>query len=991
MTMHMRKLFAILLPLLLVSCSGKSLYSVPDTPWDLSLGNHRAVIKVKAPAEAVNLDLEWRRHDDVNGKQFLIISEAGDTIPNILRKEIDREKCSIAFGPVKKAGVYYFYYLPRTVEPKGSGGGSRGPYNPVEPAPDAAWASLAANAEAAAEVTGIQSINNYNSFYPMEVIATAQEAAAYDNAHGQPWYVFPEDRINTIRMRHDIPQKWLDVEPGADFSGSAAPNEYYTFQIGVWAPKNTVEGLAYKATDFVAGGSVIPASAITCFNLEGIGAYGDPFKKNIDVAAGDVQALWFGVDIAENQKPGTYKGVVTVSAADGRAVDVNVSVKVGGAALEDRGDAELWRHSRLRWLNSQVGVEDKPTSDYEAISVSGFDVAVAGKTLSIDKQSGLPAQLSRNGKDVLSAPLKFEVETASGKKTVSGVAEAVEATEGHATFKSSSESDGLTMSVESRTEFDGWTGVTVTLKAAGDMSVRNASLLLPLSAKQCKYFMGLGLEAQKTPTNVKCGWDRTQANRKYWPFDSFWTGNVDGGFQAEFRGSSYTGPMLNLYHPEFPASWYNEGKGGFTINGSGSTVNVTAYSGQFDMKAGEEKTFEFAILATPVKELDTYSQFAEKYFHNAAFPDPTDEDVETGVRLINVHHSNIVNPYINYPFLACDTLSRFVNHWHEKGCKVKMYYTLRELTTATYEIWAFRSLGDELLADGDGGGYCWLKEHLCDGYRVAWFQMFSFENNDGNLPTADAAVVTSPGETRLFNYYVEGLKWLVKNMDIDGLYLDDVSYDRRTLKRMRRVMDSVKPGCIIDLHSNTGFSMGPANQYTEFFPYIDKVWFGESFRYDEMTPENYLVESSGIPFGLTGDMLQGGGNRWLGMQYGMTVRYPWTTDGVLCDPRFVWKVWDDFGIENSRMIGFWEDEPLVTSSDPDVKVTSYIKEDGSLLLSLGNYAEKAKTVRLIFHSNDFKDRKLAAPEVKEFQPAQEWSLGDAITVEPKRGWLIYVK
>ena len=96
---------------------------------------------------------------------------------------------------------------------------------------------------------------------------------------------------------------------------------------------------------------------------------------------------------------------------------------------------------------------------------------------------------------------------------------------------------------------------------------------------------------------------------------------------------------------------------------------------------------------------------------------------------------------------------------------------------------------------------------------------------------------------------------MVENMDIDGIYLDDVSYDRRILKRMHRAMESVKPGCIIDLHSNTGFSKGPANQYADFFPYINKVWFGESFLYDKMTPANWLVESSGIPFGLTGDML----------------------------------------------------------------------------------------------------------------------------------------
>ena len=74
---------------------------------------------------------------------------------------------------------------------------------------------------------------------------------------------------------------------------------------------------------------------------------------------------------------------------------------------------------------------------------------------------------------------------------------------------------------------------------------------------------------------------------------------------------------------------------------------------------------------------------------------------------------------------------------------------------------------------------------------------------------------------------------------------------------------------------------------------MDKLWFVESFRYNQMSPDAWLVEVSGIPFGLMGDMLQGGGNRWLGMVYGMTARMPWTG---AADPRPVWKVWDDFGI-----------------------------------------------------------------------------------------------
>ena len=55
----------------------------------------------------------------------------------------------------------------------------------------------------------------------------------------------------------------------------------------------------------------------------------------------------------------------------------------------------------------------------------------------------------------------------------------------------------------------------------------------------------------------------------------------------------------------------------------------------------------------------------------------------------------------------------------------------------------------------------------------------------------------------------------------------------------------------------------------EHFPYINSLWFGEGYDYDE-TPDYWLVEISGIPFGLYGEMLKGGGNPWRGMLYGMT-------------------------------------------------------------------------------------------------------------------------
>jgi hypothetical protein len=402
------------------------------------------------------------------------------------------------------------------------------------------------------------------------------------------------------------------------------------------------------------------------------------------------------------------------------------------------------------------------------------------------------------------------------------------------------------------------------------------------------------------------------------------------------------------------------------------------FTGPFELKAGEERTFDFSLLVTPVKPLDTTNHFRERYWHST-------HDIPGDVNVLNVHHATPPNPYINYPFLALDTLRGFCRTNQAAGRKVKIYYTVRELTTALPELWALRSLGDEVLAGGAGGGYPWLREHLGGNYTPQWYTEV-----EGGEP--DAAILTS-GASRWYNFYVEGLNWLVRNVPIDGLYLDDVSFDRTILKRMRKVMDRARSGGLIDLHSNTAFSKGPAVQYTEFFPYVDRLWFGESFDYDAMTPEQWLVESSGIPFGLMGDMLQGGGNRWRGMVFGMTVRPPWVTDGVNCNPAPVWRVWDDFGIAEAKMIGWWDKGCPVRTGRDDVLATAYVKP-GRTLIALASWAKEPAEVWLQIDwpalGLDAGKAQLVAPEVKDFQPAKTWRLDEPIRVEPKKGWLIEV-
>jgi hypothetical protein len=157
-----------------------------------------------------------------------------------------------------------------------------------------------------------------------------------------------------------------------------------------------------------------------------------------------------------------------------------------------------------------------------------------------------------------------------------------------------------------------------------------------------------------------------------------------------------------------------------------------------------------------------------------------------------------------------------------------------------------------------------------------------------------------------------------------------------------------------------------------------------------------LVEISGIPFGLMGEMLQDGGNAWRGMAFGMTSRLPWAGD-----PRPLWKVWDEFGITESEMIGWWVEANPVKTGTPAVLATAYVKRgDGkaarpSVLIALASWAKGPVDTRLAIDWKklglDPKKAVLRAPVIDKFQDAAEFKPGDAIRVEPGKGWLLVLR
>lgn len=958
-----------------------------------SLGNHRVIVSVDKPADAVLATIDWRRRDlNPEAKNLIVVDAAtGERITNVCHFTIDREQGEVVFQPQTVPGEYYIYYLKNVM--------SGSPYYPTvnypafENTASADWvkknklSGKKAPALPAAKVVQFQAINELNSFYPMEVIATSNETARLLKEHpGEKYILFTEDRKFPIRMTTDIPYKWIADNRHDFFNGQADKGEYYVFQLGVWAARSNVENLHvdFSALTNKATGEQIPASSFTCFNTEGTDVTGTVFEKNCSVDKGKVQALWVGTQLPEHLSAGTYQGTVTVSAANAESKTVQVSLNVSENVIANHGDNEPWRHSRLRWLNSQIGFDDEVIAPYTPLVMKDKTISCLGREIKLS-DLGLPEHITSyfketmtgigtNGRSVLAAPMEL---AADGGAWENLNFEITKHKQGAIAWKALNQNSRFLMDLEGEMESDGNIAYKVTLVAREDASVEDVALRTHLASGVGRYMMGLGEKGGYCPNDLRWKWD-VEKNQ-----DAVWVGDVNAGIQIRLYDNKYERPLnTNFYHQKplhMPVSWCNAGNGGIDIHNAADGTRINAYSGKRSVKKGDRLYYYFNLALTPFRPIDTDKQWRERYHHNYEFLDGIQK---RGANVINIHHANAINPFINYPFLRTKEMKAYIDGAHARDMKVKIYNTVRELSNSCVEMFALRSLGNEIFSEGPGGGFSWLQEHLDQNYIGAWF-----------VPGLKDAAIVNSGISRWHNYYLEGLDWLMKNVGIDGLYIDDLAFDRMTMKRIRKVMNRTNPGAMIDLHSanqynpKDGFA-NSANLYLEHFPYLDRLWFGEYFNYD-FPPEFWLVEVSGIPYGLMGEMLEGGGNPWRGMLYGMTGRSPRVDNGPL------WKLWDSFGMQNSEMIGYWvKDNPVKTGSEKTL-ATVYSHMGDKALISLATWEDTDAKVKLSIDwaklGLDPSKVTLHAPAIENFQQETTWKPGDEIVVPKGKGLLIIAK
>ena len=422
------KCFALLLFLFAVNVSAQDVdsqyasYSPDGVPFEVSaepwvadgLGNHRAVVQAQCGTDTkvIRARLKWRRPDvKFNITSFVIVGQkSGQRVAHFWVEKRSQEEGIVWFEPLEGEDTYLIYYMPFNLRKGSAECRFMWDYNDYVAYPDKdaeAWrASLADEKPVEAATLRFEAVNTFEAFTQMGNIATASETDSLRACHPENPVIFPEDRCFPIRLFHQLPVRWVKRNPTDAFEGTAQRNEYYVWQIGLWAAHHALQGVTVTFSDLKerGGHTVIPASEQTCFNCTGTGWDGQPLSMEVNVARGDVQALWCGVQVPQNAPAGVYEGSAVVTAQGMSPREVAFTLHVQDQVLADKGDGDLWRLARLRWLNSTIGSEKTLIRPFKAMKVRGHRIKATEKTLEV-APNGLPCSASVNGREVLAAPI----------------------------------------------------------------------------------------------------------------------------------------------------------------------------------------------------------------------------------------------------------------------------------------------------------------------------------------------------------------------------------------------------------------------------------------------------------------------------------------------------------------------------------------------------------------------------------------------------------
>ena len=696
---------------------------------------------------------------------------------------------------------------------------------------------------------------------------------------------------------------------------------------------------------------------ICCINTDVVDKFGRRGTQSVILKADRIQPFFFTV---EAQKKGLRSETAVIEfICESGTYSFTAEFEINDNAIKNHGYDDIQSLSRIKWLNSTLAEDDSLVKPYTPVKISENCVSVLGRDM-ILSDNGLVSNVfskfdesielcDEAQKELFKKPCEFVI----GENPLECNSIDFKGFKNRAEVNSVFDNSDFYGSVKAVLRYDGQLEYSVKITPKKDFVSDNVSLNFYVNNDCASLMHGLGHRASRAcDLNFKWDIDKQQ--------DCIFIGAVNCGMRVKFKAENYRRPLINIFYKNLPlikpeTTWDNHSNGGIYVRQFEDFVKLSAATGRFEFKENETRSFDFEIHVTPLKPFDYKKAFKVRYSHSNRLKDEykeIDEAAKNGLNYVIFHQGNMIMPYINYPFYETDRLKKAAEYAKSKNIGIKLYYTEREHSNHMAETFVYKALGDEIVLRKKGVSHSWQKEKpqwLVDNFGEdiipGWFVKYKHGKYKNEH---DISFIVRP-DTRLDNYYIEGLNWLIENIGISGIYIDDTSLDRTTLERAKKLLD--KKDGLIDMHmwnheEPRAGDVSCLNLYCELLPFLDSIWLGEGFFYKKYSPEYMLSEVSGIPYGVPGQMLQDGGDLYEGMLYAMNNRYGWGYK----NSKKLYDIWDGFGIDSSKMLGYWHSKNPIKTTLQSVLATVYLKGD-SALLCLYNFSKKKQNFALCVNDN----------------------------------------
>ena len=454
--------------------------------------------------------------------------------------------------------------------------------------------------------------------------------------------------------------------------------------------------------------AIVP-EAFTCFNLGGTDQHGNAFKKDFSLASGDTGSLWIGVDLPMGAF-GRYVATFTVGTNTSAPRTLTVELNVTSGAVEEHGDDDVYNLSRLRWLDSTIGVDGDavwPRSrfanitaasirgvhgqggdDEESGSGSGFTLSTVNKDIAIGVD-GLPLRVTvrtvkqRRGKnvtrslEVLAKPVQLLVLDSHGKPlefAVSAAATVTNRTARAVSWTSKVSAGGVEVMLTGRLEMDSYLTFEAMLSSSGTATaVSDVQLVVAAEGSTARRMLGMG-SIGAPAASLEWRWQKVQGVGN----NRLWLGDVDAGVFVTPRGAGddWVSPTYGKDYPVYPflpTSWAGAGAAnanssiyganvtlqhdlGSLRNTTPAAVVCTIFSGPRQLTRSSPTQFLFDMMFTPAHALDLASHWKSRYlqigYGGVQYTTPA-AVAATGVTVATlhqgiggVHNGTMVNPYL---------------------------------------------------------------------------------------------------------------------------------------------------------------------------------------------------------------------------------------------------------------------------------------------------------------------------------------------------------